>query len=124
MYHNKSNPDQLIGLSIELLEKLSAALHFNYTIAVENRVGLINKNGSWDGLIKKIIDKEAEIGIGPISVMAEREAFIDFTVPYYDLVGITILMQVKLTPSNPFKFLTVLEWDVWLYISVSFIVTR
>ena len=25
--------------------------------------------------------------------MAEREAVIDFTVPFYDLVGITILMK-------------------------------
>lgn len=99
-------------------------MHFNYTITTEDRIGLINEDGTWDGIIKKIIDKEADIGIGPISVMAEREAVIDFTVPYYDLVGITILMHVKLTPSNAFRFLTVLQFDVWLYISGTFIVTR
>ena len=27
------------------------------------------------------------------SVMSERESVIDFTVPYYDLVGITIMMK-------------------------------
>ena len=27
------------------------------------------------------------------SVMAEREYVVDFTVPYYDLVGITIMMK-------------------------------
>ena len=31
--------------------------------------------------------------MGAISVMAERESVIDFTVPYYDLVGISILMK-------------------------------
>jgi len=31
--------------------------------------------------------------------MAERENVIDFTVPYYDLVGITILMK-KVTASE------------------------
>jgi hypothetical protein len=28
-----------------------------------------------------------DIGLGSMSVMAERETVIDFTVPYYDLVG-------------------------------------
>lgn len=124
MYKNVENSSQLIGLCVEILQRLSAALNFKYNITVVDRVGLMQPNNTWDGIMAEIINKKAEIGIGPISVMAEREAFIDFTVPYYDLTGIAILMQVKSTPSNPFKFLTVLEWDVWFYISGTFIVTR
>jgi len=30
-----------------------------------------------------------------MSVMAERESVVDFTVPYYDLVGIRILMVIR-----------------------------
>ena len=37
--------------------------------------------------------QRAEIALAPLSVMAERENVVDFTVPYYDLVGITILMR-------------------------------
>ncbi len=37
--------------------------------------------------------KKADVALGALSVMAERENVIDFTVPYYDLVGISILMK-------------------------------
>lgn len=36
-------------------------------------------------MVRKLIDKQADIGLGSMSVMAERETVIDFTVPYYDL---------------------------------------
>ena len=49
----------------------------------------------------------AEIAIGPIAVMAERENDIDFTVPYYDLVGITILMKKTDVQYSLFKFMQV-----------------
>ncbi len=45
--------------------------------------------------------------------MAERENVIDFTVPYYDLVGITILMKKPEFKYSVFKFMTVLEEAVW-----------
>ena len=45
--------------------------------------------------------------------MAERENVIDFTVPYYDLVGITILMKKPEFNYSVFKFMTVLEEAVW-----------
>lgn len=56
--------------------------------------------------------------------MAERETVIDFTVPYYDLVGITILMVQPSQPSSLFKFLTVLETNVWLCILAAYFFTR
>ena len=54
--------------------------------------------------------------------MAERENVVDFTVPYYDLVGITILM--KKPPFNPslFKFMDVLENPVWGCVLAAFII--
>ena len=51
--------------------------------------------------------------MAPLSVMAERENVIDFTVPYYDLVGITILMKKPKFNYSVFKFMTVLEEAVW-----------
>ena len=51
--------------------------------------------------------------MGPISVMAERENVVDFTVPYYDLVGLTILMKKPKFDYSLVKFLSVLDEDVW-----------
>ena len=53
------------------------------------------------------------MGIGAISVMAEREHVIDFTVPFYDLVGFTILMKKIKLEDNLFKFKIVLADKVW-----------
>ena len=57
--------------------------------------------------------RRADIGIGAISVMAEREKVIDYTVPYYDMVGLAILIRkVKDEPAK-WMFLNVLKPEVW-----------
>ena len=38
--------------------------------------------------------RRADFGMGAISVMAERESVIDFTVPYYDLVRVAITIYL------------------------------
>ena len=60
--------------------------------------------------------QRADIIVAPLSVMAERENVIDFTVPYYDLVGITILMKKPKFEYSVFKFMSVLEEEVNIYI--------
>lgn len=60
--------------------------------------------------------------MAPLSVMAERENVIDFTVPYYDLVGITILMKKPSIDYSVFKFMSVLEDPVWGCIFSAFII--
>lgn len=45
--------------------------------------------------------------------MAERENVVDFTVPYYDLVGLTILMKKPKFEYSLIRFLTVLDEAVW-----------
>ena len=62
--------------------------------------GKMNSEGEWNGMIKEIVDKKADIGLGALSVMAEREEVLDFTVPFYDLVGITILMKRSKAPTS------------------------
>jgi ionotropic glutamate receptor len=56
--------------------------------------------------------------------MAEREAVVDFSVPYYDMVGTTILMQLPNVPTSLFKFLSVLDDTVWGCIVAAYFVTR
>lgn len=57
----------------------------------------------WNGIIGQLADNLAEIAVGPVSVMAEREGVVDFTVPYYDLVGVSILMKKSASRSHLFK---------------------
>ena len=79
--------------------------------------------GNWDGLVGELVNRRADMGVGAIAVMAEREHVIDYTVPYYDLVGITILMKKVKVPTSLFKFLSVLEDSVWGCILGAYFVT-
>nr|APZ81419.1 ionotropic receptor 25a [Adelphocoris lineolatus] len=113
------------GYCIDLLEDIRSFVHFEYDIYVapDNAYGNMDPSGNWNGMIKELIEKRAEIGLGALSVMAERENVVDFTVPYYDLVGITIMMKKQTTQTSLFKFLTVLENEVWLCILASYFFT-
>uniref|UniRef100_A0A182JSA2 Ionotropic glutamate receptor C-terminal domain-containing protein n=1 Tax=Anopheles christyi TaxID=43041 RepID=A0A182JSA2_9DIPT len=118
-------PKGFKGYCIDLLNKIAVIVEFDYEIreVEDGKFGNMNENGEWNGIVRKLIDKQADIGLGSMSVMAERETVIDFTVPYYDLVGISIMMQLPSTPSSLFKFLTVLETNVWLCILAAYFFT-
>merc|ERR1719464_1703722 len=89
-------------------------MNFDYEIYESAEgYGMMAPDRSWDGVIKELIDHNADIAVGALSVQAERETVIDFTVPFYDLVGITIMMKKPKVPTSLFKFLTVLENSVW-----------
>lgn len=112
---NNSGSIEYVGYCIDLLDEIKKILKFEYTLfeTADGKFGAMNEKGEWNGMIKDLKDRKAEIALGPISVMAERETVVDFTVPYYDLVGITILMKKTKVASSLFKFLTVLENKVW-----------
>nr|QZH55075.1 ionotropic receptor 25a [Achelura yunnanensis] len=113
------------GYCIDLIEEIRQIVKFDYeiTLSPDGNYGTMDDHGNWNGIIKELIEKRADIGLASLSVMAERENVVDFTVPYYDLVGITILMKLPRTPTSLFKFLTVLENDVWLSILAAYFFT-
>ncbi|KAF7998303.1 hypothetical protein HCN44_009701 [Aphidius gifuensis] len=122
--YNKEK-DEWSGYCIDLIEEIRKILGFEYEIRLvdDNNFGSMNDDGEWNGMIKELVDKKADIALGALSVMAERENVVDFTVPYYDLVGLSILMKKPKAETSLFKFLTVLENDVWLCILGSYFFT-
>ncbi|VDN36456.1 unnamed protein product, partial [Cylicostephanus goldi] len=84
--------------------------------------GAVDQNGNWDGLIGALTSGSADVALAPISVNAERESVVDFTVSFYDLVGSTILMRKPVVQYSLFKFTQVLEWPVWLCLLAAYIV--
>ncbi|VDM74436.1 unnamed protein product [Strongylus vulgaris] len=100
-------------------------LNFTYTIyeVEDGSFGSMDQNGNWNGLIGALVSGSADIALAPLSVTAERENDVDFTVPYYDLVGTTILMKKPNVEYSLFKFMKVLEWPVWLCIVAAYLLT-
>ncbi|CAG9835987.1 unnamed protein product [Diabrotica balteata] len=123
IFRDETAPKQFNGYCIDLINKIAEILNFDYELIAVDKFGTMDENGKWDGMVKELIEKRADVALGSMSVMAERENVIDFTVPYYDLVGITILMKLPETPTSLFKFLTVLEDDVWLCILAAYFFT-
>lgn len=126
IFRDDKAPKKFSGYCIDLIDEIANILKFDYEIAAvpDGKFGNMDEKGNWNGIVKELMEKRADIGLGSMSVMAERENVIDFTVPYYDLVGITILMKLPETPTSLFKFLTVLENDVWLCILAAYFFTR
>lgn len=81
-------------------------------------------NGTWTGVMSDIVSRRVHIGLGSLSVMAEREQFIDFTVSFYDMVGIAMMMNVPYAPDDPLLFNQVMETSVWLGIITAYFITR
>jgi ionotropic glutamate receptor len=120
------SPKGYKGYCIDMIDELAKILKFDYTIAEVTgggEFGRMNNKGEWNGIVRKLIDKEADIGLGSMSIMNEREMVIDFTIPFYDFVGSGILMILPSTPSSLFKFYTVLETQVWLCILAAYCAT-
>lgn len=123
---DETAPKGFTGYCIDLIDRIAEILKFDYEIVAvaDGKFGNMDENGKWNGVVRELVEKRADIGLGSMSVMAERENVIDFTVPYYDLVGITILMKLPKTPTSLFKFLTVLENEVWMCILAAYFFTR
>lgn len=142
---NTTEADNMFeGYCIDLMDELKTLMGFDYEIKWEkdDNYGKMDEDGNWSGMIRMLMDKvtdlkyikmtfinhcfiqEVDIALGALSVMAERENVVDFTVPYYDLVGITILMKKTKQEPALFKFLSVLEDAVWGCILAAYFVTR
>lgn len=132
------------GYCIDLLDELIKHLPYQMTYEIyqvaDNKYGskeyqiirdisnhtkqpIYKKVGRWNGLIGDLQQSKAQLALAPLAVMAERELAIDFTVPFYDLVGIQILLKKPEVPQDWFKFLTVLDKEVWFSITLAYFVT-
>lgn len=116
--------DRFEGFSIDLLRALSEVVGFNYTIVL-NPDGLYGaknpETGEWNGIVRQLIDKEADIAIGSFSINYAREDVIDFTKPFMNL-GISILFKVPSShEARPFSFMNPLALEIWLYMLAAYV---
>ncbi|XP_054005653.1 ionotropic receptor 25a [Hylaeus anthracinus] len=123
MYNEEKN--EYYGFCIDLLNEIKNIVEFQYEIREtdDKQYGNLLEDGTWSGMMKELIDQRADIALSSLWVTAEREKVVDFTVPYYDLVGLSIMMLKTKTSTSLFKFLTVLENEVWFCILAAYLFT-
>jgi hypothetical protein len=47
----------------------------------DNAMGASSKNGTWNGLIRMLIDQVADVGVADVTMTSRRAVVIDFSVP-------------------------------------------
>ncbi|KAH1017768.1 hypothetical protein HUJ05_008365 [Dendroctonus ponderosae] len=116
--------DRFEGFCIDVIEELSAILKFNYTFVVQHdgKNGNFNRStNQWDGVIRAIIDKKADLAITDLTITSERENAVDFTMPFMNL-GIRILYRKpEPVPPSLFMFTSPFSTGVWLMLGVAYI---
>lgn len=118
-----SGNDQFEGFGVEIIQKLSEMLGFNYTFKLQQdrAYGSYHKeNKSWDGMILEIREDRADLAITDLTITSERENGADFTMPFMNL-GISILFQKpQKEPPSLFSFLKPFSKEVWLCLGCAF----
>nr|CAD7431086.1 unnamed protein product [Timema monikensis] len=110
--------DRYEGFGIDLIHEISLMLNFNYTFEIQwdNAYGSYNNTTmQWSGMLRKIMDGEADLAITDLSITSEREGVVDFTMPFMNL-GISILYK-KPEPETGdlFSFMKPFSRVVWAY---------
>ncbi|KAH9520958.1 Glutamate receptor ionotropic, kainate 1 [Dermatophagoides farinae] len=112
------------GYCIDLLSAIAKNLGFTYELyeVEDGRFGALDEQtGEWHGLVRELIDKRADLAIGPLTISYARENVIDFTKPYMNL-GIGILFKMPThAPTRLFSFMSPLAVDIWLYVVAAYV---
>uniref|UniRef100_A0A183AE14 PBPe domain-containing protein n=1 Tax=Echinostoma caproni TaxID=27848 RepID=A0A183AE14_9TREM len=90
-------------------------LSYEFIEQEDDIYGVKLQNGQWNGMIGRIASKHADVGLGPIIQDGERKMVVDFTIPYYDSAGLTMLISDNVDQAlGPFFFLEVFTTPVWI----------
>ncbi|OWR42584.1 glutamate receptor ionotropic kainate 2 like protein [Danaus plexippus plexippus] len=112
------------GFCIDLLARVAARAGFSYRLRLVpgNVYGARDPaTGQWNGIVRELVDRKADIAVASMTINYAREAVIDFTKPFMNL-GIGILFKVPSSqPTRLFSFLNPLAVEIWLYVLAAYI---
>ncbi|XP_033607886.1 glutamate receptor ionotropic, kainate 2 isoform X13 [Cryptotermes secundus] len=112
------------GFCIDLLKEIAAMVGFEYHIELvpDGKYGVYDlESGEWNGIVRQLMDKKADLAVGSMTINYARESVIDFTKPFMNL-GISILFKVPTSqPTRLFSFMNPLAVDIWLYVLAAYV---
>ncbi|XP_052837544.1 glutamate receptor ionotropic, kainate 2 isoform X1 [Drosophila gunungcola] len=114
------------GYAVDLIYKLAqeCKFDFNFEPVRDNKYGSYDAvTDEWDGIIRQLIDNNAQIGICDLTITQARRSVVDFTVPFMQL-GISILSYKEPPPkADMYAFLNPYGVEVWLYVMIAMMIT-
>ncbi|KAL1442623.1 hypothetical protein MTO96_030696 [Rhipicephalus appendiculatus] len=115
--------DRFEGFCVDLLREMSASLGFRYRLKLvrDGAYGTRDSQGRWNGMMRELVDMEADLAIGDLTITSEREQAVDFTMPFMTL-GVSILYKKADQKRSLLFFLSPLSGDVWLCVAAACVV--
>lgn len=123
-YTELNENDRYEGYCIDLMNKLAKKLHFKYVLqeVADGQYGKI-QNGSWTGMVKELLDWQADLAIVDLTITKERQSAVDFTHPFMTL-GIAIMYKKpKMEEAEMYSFLMPFSTEVWLSMWSAYVAT-
>ncbi|XP_073988412.1 glutamate receptor ionotropic, kainate 2-like isoform X2 [Rhodnius prolixus] len=121
---NAQGNERFEGFSLDLIDEIAKDLKFQYkfVLAPDGQYGSYNhETKQWNGLIKELRDRKADLAICDLTITYERRSAVDFTMPFMPL-GISILFSKPTKqPPDLFSFLSPLSLDVWIYMATAYL---
>ncbi|XP_032687017.1 glutamate receptor ionotropic, kainate 2-like isoform X1 [Odontomachus brunneus] len=112
------------GFCIDLLKEIARMVGFTYRIELvpDGKYGVYDyETGEWNGIVRQLMDKKADLAVGSMTINYARESVIDFTKPFMNL-GISILFKVPTShPARLFSFMNPLAIEIWLYVLAAYV---
>lgn len=112
------------GYVVDLINKIQQLLKFKYELEVvpDGAYGSLDAvTKKWNGLVKHLLDRKADLAVADLTITYERKTAVDFTSPFMNL-GVGILYKIPdKKPANLFSFLDPFTVDVWLYTALAYI---
>ncbi|CAD5116783.1 DgyrCDS5632 [Dimorphilus gyrociliatus] len=115
-------PNNTEGYCIDLLERLSKDIGFKYhmyNVPDGNFGAKDSKTRQWNGMVKELVERKADMAVASLTISYVREKDIDFTKPYLDLGATFVMKTPKPEAARPFKFLDPFTSELWLFIVVT-----
>ncbi|XP_074105438.1 glutamate receptor ionotropic, kainate 2 isoform X2 [Cotesia typhae] len=121
---NFSGNERYEGFCIDLLREIARMVGFTYKIELvpDGKYGVYDyETGEWNGIVRQLMDKKADLAVGSMTINYARESVIDFTKPFMNL-GISILFKVPTShPARLFSFMNPLAIEIWLYVLAAYV---
>ncbi|XP_054261474.1 glutamate receptor ionotropic, kainate 1-like isoform X5 [Macrosteles quadrilineatus] len=112
------------GFCIDLLKEIADMVGFEYRIQLvpDGKYGVYDPDtGEWNGIVRQLMEKKADLAVGSMTINYARESVIDFTKPFMNL-GISILFKVPTSQETRlFSFMNPLAVEIWLYVLAAYV---
>lgn len=107
------------GIMWDVLLQLSRSMNFTFSIIrpPDGKWGILEANGSWNGMVGMVSRQEVDFALGPFGMSTERSEVIDFTFPLRQDILVTV-SPVGMVPD---------VWVIWrpfgIKVWITFIIT-